>query len=77
MGVATDADGATCFAVRNPHNKMKAGKGEVLPLPPHRGKSIPASQLYHGKATAEFLLPLRDADVLRGEKSSIVSLTMP
>ena len=85
MGVAAAADGEPCFDVRNPHNKMKTGKGvKKEMLMPHRAKTTPFSMLFWSDSqkshmvTAEFLLPLSDATkVLQRKGSSIIFLTMP
>ena len=74
MGVMEARDGESCFDIRNPHNKMK--RGQAPPML-HRASTLKGPQLYKGKATAEFLLPVKDADLLRGKGSSIITLTMP
>ena len=85
MGISEAADGEECFDVRNPHNKMKTGKGvKKEMIKPHRAKTTPSSMLYWSEktescmVTAEFLLPLNDASsVLQRKGSSIIFLTMP
>ena len=74
MGIKPARDGEPCFDVRNPHNKMM--KKHAM-LPPARGKSLKNVQLYNGKATAEFLLQVKDADMLNSTGSSVIYLTMP